>query len=972
MTIRRLSGALGAIALGIGLLVAVPSVSNADTTAATVPFAQDWSNTNLITTSNDWSTVPSIIGYRGDGLAAGTGVDPNTVLADGAATPVNVVAQSTAANTAGGIHEIEASGMVALQGSGTARAPHLVIRLDTTGLAGIGIDYDLVDLDNDDGVQPVALQYRVGATGSYTAVAGGAVADAATTPPGTIHVAAVLPVAADGQPVVDVRIITTDAAGSDSMTGIDNISIVSGVEPPPPPPPPDPVVTDIPSVQGTGADTPFEGQAVTVTGVVTSLFTSADELDGYFLQDPTGDGDPATSDGVFVFCGGNCPDPMRSGDAVTVTGTAKEFFGMTEIAATVSSTVAGVTTIESSGNPLPAAAAVDLPAATSTQDPATFESTEGMIVTIPQELAVSEYFELARFGEVVLTEGSRPYQFTHQSAPSVDGYDAFLADLATRRIILDDDNNDNNDAISGTADEPYPYGKNGLSIDNRYRGGDTITGLTGVMHWSFSGASGTDAWRIRPVVGNDYTFTSANPATPVPDVGGSLRVASFNVLNYFTTIDTTASNNTGTCGPLGNQDCRGADSVAELDQQRAKIVAAMKAIDADVLGLIEIQNDAGASTDDLVAGLNAATAPGTYAAIDTGVIGGDAIKVALVYRRGAVTPVGDFAILDSTVDPTYIDTANRPALIQTFREVGTGERFTVAINHFKSKGSGCAGDDDLGDGQGNCNATRTAAAKALAKFLATDPTRSGDPDMLIIGDLNSYRMEDPITALRNAGYTDLIHEFEGESAYSYLFDGQLGYLDQALANASLTPQVTGTSGWTINADEVPLFDYNDDLSTAGEASFERESSALELDKADPLRSSDHDPVVIGLDLGAANALTIDRAAIVFGRHGGGTATFSGQIDDTVSVCPRVGLSIEGTDVSDVQTFGLGRSACVGAGRGAVIHFDRTTSRFNGVSTLPTDFTLADATVRFTLDVDGVTYDTDVVGTLRGRVWTGPA
>ena len=512
-------------------------------------------------------------------------------------------------------------------------------------------------------------------------------------------------------------------------------------------------------------------------------------------------------------------------------------------------TGSGSITIESSGEPLPTPVPVDLPAAGRTDDSATFEAQEGMLARFPDELVISEYFQLARFGQIVLTVGARPEQFTDANLPSVGGNAAFLADLATKRIILDDDNDDQNDSISDVdSDEPTPWPTGGLSTTNFFRGGDSIADLTGVLHWSFNGLPGTDAWRIRPVDGIDYTFTAENPRPASPaDVGGDLRVASFNVLNYFTTIDDPGF---PLCGPNADQGCRGADSVAELDRQRAKIVAALAEIDADIVGLVEIENDAGASTDDLVAALNGATAPGTYAAIETGTIGGDAIKVALIYQPASVFPVGDHAVLDSSVDPRFIDDRNRPVLVQTFEEVADGARLTVAVNHLKSKGSPCAdiGDPDIGDGQGNCNQTRTAAAEAMADFLATDPTDAYDTDVLIIGDLNAYAMEDPITALEAAGYADLVEAFAGPDAYTFVFDGQLGYLDHALANPSLAPQVTGVTAWPINADEVNLFDYNDEIRDPNEAFFERESANSSPFAPDPFRSSDHDPVVVGLDL----------------------------------------------------------------------------------------------------------------------------
>ena len=153
-------------------------------------------------------------------------------------------------------------------------------------------------------------------------------------------------------------------------------------------------------------------------------------------------------------------------------------------------------------------------------------------------------------------------------------------------------------------------------------------------------------------------------------------------------------------------------------------------MNADVVGLMEIENDpAGFSAiEDLVDGLNAATAPGTYAFIDTGVIGTDEIRVALIYKPAAVTPVDAFALLNSAVDPEFIDTQNRPALAQTFTQNSNGERLTVVVNHLKSKGSDCddVGDPDTGDGQGNCNLTRTKAAEALVR-LAGRTTRPARP-----------------------------------------------------------------------------------------------------------------------------------------------------------------------------------------------------------------------------------------------------
>jgi predicted extracellular nuclease len=227
-------------------------------------------------------------------------------------------------------------------------------------------------------------------------------------------------------------------------------------------------------------------------------------------------------------------------------------------------------------------------------------------------------------------------------------------------------------------------------------------------------------------------------------------------------------------------------------------------------------------------------------------IGDDAIAVGFIYQTDVVTPVGTAAILDSSVDPEFIDTKNRPALAQCFEHKKTGERLTVVVNHLKSKGSDCdeLEDPDMGDGQGNCNQTRTKAATALANWLQTDPCGCEDPDALIVGDLNAYAREDPIMALRDAGYTDLISAFVGIDAYSYVFFGQAGYLDHALATPSLVEKVVGTTVWHINADEPRSLDYNDDILDPGESTSTLNPAYLY--RSDAYRSSDHDPVLVHL------------------------------------------------------------------------------------------------------------------------------
>ena len=261
-------------------------------------------------------------------------------------------------------------------------------------------------------------------------------------------------------------------------------------------------------------------------------------------------------------------------------------------------------------------------------------------------------------------------------------------------------------------------------------------------------------------------------------------------------------------------------------------------LDADIIGLIELENNASASLSALVNAMNAKIGSDDYAWLDTGTIHGDVIKTGFVYRTSTISTVGDFALLDRSVDSRFNDARNRPALAQSFEVDATGAVLTIVVNHLKSKGSSCEadGDPNLNDGQGNCNTTRTSAATAMADWLGTDPTGSGDDDVLIIGDLNAYLKEDPLSAFASAGYTNLLDA--QSDPYSFSFDAQAGALDHAIASASLLPQVAETIEWHINADEPRLLDYN----------LENGRDPNLFDGSTPYRASDHDPAVIGLDL----------------------------------------------------------------------------------------------------------------------------
>lgn len=233
--IRRLFPVVCSIALTVLLLF--PSTAQAESTPQPLPFTQDWTDNGLITSPDIWSDVIGITGYRGDDPIAGTGVDPQTIIADTTSTPVDVNANATNpdTNTTGGVTEFHiANSVVALQGSSTADAPFLLIHLDTTSKADVTIAYNLRDIDGstDNAVQQVALQYRVGSSGNFTNLPGGYVADATAGPSlATLvtPISVILPSAANNKPEVQVRIMTTNAASNDEWVGIDDIS-VTGVD----------------------------------------------------------------------------------------------------------------------------------------------------------------------------------------------------------------------------------------------------------------------------------------------------------------------------------------------------------------------------------------------------------------------------------------------------------------------------------------------------------------------------------------------------------------------------------------------------------------------------------------------------------------------------------------------------------------------------------------------------------------------
>ncbi|KWA45745.1 endonuclease [Burkholderia territorii] len=561
--------------------------------------------------------------------------------------------------------------------------------------------------------------------------------------------------------------------------------------------------TPIADIQGPGAPSPLAGQNVSIEAVVTADFGGTDGFGGFFVQqaDAQRRNQPGVSEGLFVYA----PKVRaKAGDLVHVTGKVEEKYGQTQL------TLSGAIAVCANGQTV-TPATLTLPV----DSPSTFAAYEGMRVRLPQTLTVTENYELGRYGSVMLSNGRLR---TPTSVVPPSQAQTQIDANARNRLILDDGSNKQNPATV-----PYPAPE--LSAANTLRSGYTVRDVEGVLEVRYG------AWRVQPLPGAAApTFdTRSNPRTNAParDPKSNLRVASFNVLNYF--------NGNGLGGGFDDPNNRGAKTYQEFQRQEAKIVSALKALDADVIGLMEIQNN-GYGELSAVRQL-AAKLGSNWRVVDPGTsrLGGDAIAVAMIYDSRAVEPVGRAATL-------AIDDKNRQPLAQSFRRIGGKQALTIAVNHLKSKNCPDAANDDLdqGDGQGCWNPTRTRAAAKLADWLAGTPTGVAGQGTLLIGDFNSYTYEDPIRLLESRGYRNLVSRWIGANAYSYVYNGEAGYLDHALASLPLASHVKAVHEWHINADEPLALQY-----TLAYKSAEQQKTFY---APDAYRSSDHDPVLIDIAL----------------------------------------------------------------------------------------------------------------------------
>ncbi|QTH63758.1 ExeM/NucH family extracellular endonuclease [Psychrosphaera ytuae] len=573
----------------------------------------------------------------------------------------------------------------------------------------------------------------------------------------------------------------------------------------------------ISAIQGEGEVSPLDGETVVVEAVVTGVFPS---LDGFFIQEQISDQDqnPMTSEGVFVY---NPNEIMPTeGQVIRVLGGVSERYGKTQITLTQAPLDCGVDSVQTTELVLPFSSNEAK------------ESIEGMLVTIGSPLTVTDNYNLGRYGEVTLSNG-RLFAPTNLFMPGSEEVAQLTAENELNKVLLDD-------GVNGQNPQPTRYPAGGLSADNSLRTGDQVTQLTGVIDYSFG------EYRVVPTT--EPVIEVTNPRTDEPQVEqiGNLRIVNANVLNLFN----------GDGQGAGFPTPRGADSETEYQRQLDKIVSALTAMNADIIALQEIENDGFgefSAIQELVSVLNQyAGSDKDYAfvqpfAAGVGVeeMGGDAIKVALIYNTLAVKEVGTAA----TILDFPFEYHNRPPLAQTF-ESNNGDVFTVVVTHFRSKGCSSSGgveNEDKGDGQGCYNLRRVQASEAILTWLETTPTGVQDEDVIMLGDFNAYNKEDPITSLVVAGYTDLLPSFQGDESYTYSIFGQVGALDHALTSQSMTDKVVNATSWAINADEPRVLDYNEE--------YKSDEQKVTLYSDGPFRASDHDPIVIDIETETALVTT---------------------------------------------------------------------------------------------------------------------
>ncbi|PJK13917.1 nuclease [Lysobacteraceae bacterium NML07-0707] len=523
-------------------------------------------------------------------------------------------------------------------------------------------------------------------------------------------------------------------------------------------------------LQGTGSTSPLQGRQVQVTGVITARIKTEDGW-MFSLQD-AGDGDENTSDAVFLL---GAPDTLTVGASLAVSGTVMELDTKNNSRITALQ-VAAVTPV----------AARNLPDVQVIQQApkheADWEKLEAMRVRISVPLTLTGSQHAARFGRWQAAFGGRLWAPTELALPGTAA-NQLAAENRARSLWLAD--------------------AEGRSAMRREipRLGSQLHDAEGIIDERFGRhhLQLTQALNIQP-----------QPAPPVPARQGRLRIAAFNLENLF--------NGDGQGG--GFPTPRGAQNHKRYQQQLARHIAALAALDADIIALMELENDgqdALAAESQLLAALNARHGGDWRAVTVAANANQDAIRNGLIYRSSQVQLLEPPKVLDRGPFAHF----SRPAIAARFRS-GASAPFVVIANHLKSKGcrNARAADANQRDGQSCWNATRLESVRQLDGWVQSH--YSGQP-VVMLGDFNTYAMEDPPRWLRAHGWQDAFAALGVQQPYSYVYEGQAGRLDHAFVNRRMQAWLTAAHEWHINADEA---------------------EGLRTPDTSPLRSSDHDPLLL--------------------------------------------------------------------------------------------------------------------------------
>ena len=909
-------------------------------TIATLPFFQDWTDVNQIAQDDNWNFVAGVVGYRGDGLTSGTGTDPRTIVADGTGSPVDVNANRSDPNTftTGGVAEFDgiSNPVVALQGSGTASAPFLLISIDTHGQNNVQVTYNVRDVDGsaDNAAQQVALQYRVGNSGTFTNIAAGYVADATEGGSATkvTPISVFLPAAAENQPLVQLRIITTNAVGNDEWVGIDDIAIqssttstnpvASGAANPnagwagdqtlltatvtpgnnpastglavtgdltavggsasqaffddgtngdalagdnvfsfratvAPGTPiglksipiavldaqnrsasttigytvqPTTTITPIHTIQGSGSVSPFAGQVVTTTGIVTGVKSS-----GLYIQTPDAeaDADPNTSEGIQVF-GSPVPSGAAVGNLVRVTGTVSEFVpaadpGSPPLTEIVNYTVAMLST----GNALPAPQLVTFNDINTTTGSEPLERFEGMRVQIPQLIATGP------------TGG-----FVNEPAATSTSNGVFHAVMpGVPRPFREPGINAGNPVPNDNAPNPPPANvpqfdtnPERLRIESTTLGGSAVNVATGAL---VENVVGVVDFRFRaytilldpnapPTVSGGMTVTPVRAMTD-----GEFTVASFNMERFFdTTDDAGVDDAVLTPTAFGNRLAKA--SLAIRNVLRIP----------DIIGVEEMENlqTLQALANQVNSDAAAAGQPNvSYQAFleEGNDIGGIDVGFLVNASRVQVVDVVQYGKTATYIDPNTNQPAtlnDRPPLVlRAIVQVPGFSSYpvTVIVNHLRSLN----GVDDPTDRR--VRTKRRAQAEFLANLIQGRQTADPTERIISVGDYNAFQFNDgfvdsigtvkgtpaPPDQVTQASpdlvtpdLVDLVDGVTADQRYSYSFDGNAQEIDHVLVTAGAQNRlsVIGLQYGRMDADFPEIY----------RASATR-----------PERLSDHDPLV---------------------------------------------------------------------------------------------------------------------------------